>query len=523
MICLSAIFIHICCISLLPWSTCSTGTTISLEDRLEHLTVNYIQFKEKLQRMEGKVTQLEIQAEKHVDLEAKYARMEALLLKRDAEHKMLSEKVGRLELEIWKSASRLETTNVDADDRSALKNAILRTCLEIHETDPSLNSGMYWIDPDGIGVGDGAIYVYCDMTSGSTSIPHDSESPMDVGHCADPGCYSRPINYNATARQMTALAELSYECHQSIRYDCNFAPFEHSGIAYGWWNDKDGNAKYFWSGDNTNIHTCQCGIDQNCVESTDKCNCDSAAPLQLFDSGIITDKSVVPMTRLNFGRTQLNTSSGVHTLGKLECSGRVAVTGMPKSCEDLWRIGHTLSGLYSIMGAKMVESVYCDFTKLPNDAGFQTWIGFEDVKSSSVYFYVQRYANYNQTGTSIPYDVEKLNAGGAMNLQTGIFTAPKPGKYFFSVSGKAGFPASSTWIFLRINLYKNSEYVGFCFSDEISASQFETFSLESTLDLRKGDTISLKIVEQGPGVYLRGGGSFHFTGWLLEEDIFPLS
>lgn len=141
---------------------------------------------------------------------------------------------------------------------------------------------------------------------GSTSIPHDSESPMDVGHCADPGCYSRPINYNATARQMTALAELSNECHQSIRvyiygyillaflklilltwsqYDCNFAPFEHSGIAYGWWNDKDGNAKYFWSGDNTNIHTCQCGIDQNCVESTDKCNCDSAAPLQLFDSG----------------------------------------------------------------------------------------------------------------------------------------------------------------------------------------------------------------------------------------------
>lgn len=79
---------------------------------------------------------------------------------------MLSEKVGRLELEIWKSAPRLETTNVDADDRSALKNAILRTCLEIHETDPSLNSGMYWIDPDGIGVGDGAIYVYCDMTSG---------------------------------------------------------------------------------------------------------------------------------------------------------------------------------------------------------------------------------------------------------------------------------------------------------------------------------------------------------------------
>jgi hypothetical protein len=28
-----------------------------------------------------------------------------------------------------------------------------------------------------------------------------------------------------------------------------------------------------------------------------------------------------------------------------------------------------LSGLYSVVGAKMVERVYCDFTKLPDDAG----------------------------------------------------------------------------------------------------------------------------------------------------------
>jgi hypothetical protein len=56
-------------------------------------------------------------------------------------------------------------------------------------------------------------------------------------------------------------------------------------------------------------------------------------------------------------------------LGPYECSGQVAVTGMPKSCEDLWRGGHTLSGLYSIVGSLMVESVYCDFSKLPDDAG----------------------------------------------------------------------------------------------------------------------------------------------------------
>ena len=88
---------------------------------------------------------------------------------------------------------------------------------------------------------------------------------------------------------------------------------------------------------------------------------------QIYCVGVITDKSVLPITRLNFGGTPIST--GVHSLGKLKCTGQVAVNGMPTSCGDLWRIGHILSGLYSVMGPKMIENVYCDFTKLPNDVG----------------------------------------------------------------------------------------------------------------------------------------------------------
>ena len=46
------------------------------------------------------------------------------------------------------------------------KNAIFRTCRELHQGDPSLASGMYWIDPDGQGIGDDPIYVECDMSIG---------------------------------------------------------------------------------------------------------------------------------------------------------------------------------------------------------------------------------------------------------------------------------------------------------------------------------------------------------------------
>lgn len=41
-----------------------------------------------------------------------------------------------------------------------------KTCLEAHTDDPSLESGMFWIDPDGQNRGDDPIYVYCNMTIG---------------------------------------------------------------------------------------------------------------------------------------------------------------------------------------------------------------------------------------------------------------------------------------------------------------------------------------------------------------------
>ena len=45
-----------------------------------------------------------------------------------------------------------------------------RMCRELRASDPSLTSGMHWIDPDGQGVGDDPIYVYCDMTNGTQFI-----------------------------------------------------------------------------------------------------------------------------------------------------------------------------------------------------------------------------------------------------------------------------------------------------------------------------------------------------------------
>ncbi|EFX79914.1 hypothetical protein DAPPUDRAFT_224885 [Daphnia pulex] len=461
-----------------------------------------------------------LQIEMKNALKAKDIRLEQL----EQQHEILAKEVAQLKLDLHNEReinSRLAKKNDNAiETKSAARSSIPRTCTEARLADPTLTSGMHWIDPDGQGVGDDPIYVYCNTTTGSTSIPHDSEGPMNVGHCADPGCYSRAIKYDASSRQMAALAELSNECHQSIQYDCYYAPLEFYGTAISWWNDQNGNPKYFWSGGNTDNHICQCGIDGNCVESTMMCNCDSTAPVQLVDSGVITDKTVLPITRLNFGRTQLESSSGVHTLGRLECTGQVAVNGIPKSCQDLWRIGYTLSGMYNVMGTTMVESVYCDFTKLPNDSGFQKWMGYADVKSMPVYFYVQKSTTFNQANTPVPFEVVKLNIGNAMNIASGIFTAPRKGTYFFSLSGIAVIP--STKGHLDVGIALNGAVVGKGEANDYTGNgEWETYSLQLTLKLQAGDLISVQITSIATGVVLQDKNDHftHFNGWLMQEEL----
>jgi hypothetical protein len=69
-------------------------------------------------------------------------------------------------------------------------------------------------------------------------------------------------------------------------------------------------------------------------------------------------------------------------------------------------------------------------------------------------------------------------------------------------------------------LYKNGDRIARSYSDEISATvQFETLSLQSTLNLNKGDQIWLEIDSLISGATLHGYLFNQFNGFLLEEDI----
>ncbi len=90
---------------------------------------------------------------------AKVARLEELEIKVQQQEKELMNLSHLQKGNVHQSSTKLDSVKEG-------KSFILRTCRETRAADPSLTSGMYWIDPDGQGIGDDPIYVYCDMATG---------------------------------------------------------------------------------------------------------------------------------------------------------------------------------------------------------------------------------------------------------------------------------------------------------------------------------------------------------------------
>lgn len=147
-------------------------------------------------------------------------------------------------------------------------------------------------------------------------------------------------------------------------------------------------------------------------------------------------------------------------------------------------------------------------------------MGYADVKSMPVYFYVQKSTTFNQLNTPVPFEVVKLNIGNAMDIASGIFTAPRTGTYFFSLSGVAVIP--STKGHLDVGIALNGAVVGRGEANDYTENgEWETYSLQLTLKLQAGDLISVQITSIVTGVVLQDNSLHftHFNGWLMQEEL----
>jgi hypothetical protein len=155
-------------------------------------------------------------------------------------------------------------------------------------------------------------------------------------------------------------------------------------------------------------------------------------------------------------------------------------------------------------------------------ADLQRRIGYADVKSAPVHFYVQRESKFSTLDTPIPFDLAVVNEGNAMDLTSGTFTAPRKGIYFFSFTGQAIFPASSSKVWLGVFFRVNGNRIGLGYVEEANTidNQRTPLTFQSTLKLNKGDRLWLEIsIKSGVRMFDDSDHHTHFTGFLLEEEI----
>ncbi len=105
----------------------------------------------------------------------------------------------------------------------------------------------------------------------------------------------------------------------------------------------------------------------------------------------------------------------------------------------------------------------------------ETLIGNVGVKTKIVHFYVQRNTSFS-TNSIIPFELERLNVGGAIDLATGVFTAPVDGIYHFEFSGvNKHKSANYFYVFLQLN----GDNVGFAMTHQFTGS-YDSVSLTAS-------------------------------------------
>ena len=161
---------------------------------------------------------------------------------------------------------------------------------------------------------------------GLTVISHDSESRTHVNSvspgCGSAVCYSKDVTYTGVSTsQLAALTRVSQNCEQFIKFEYNrdIAFIEDS---YAWWVSRDGTRMNYWGGASGRNHMCACGVTNSCSNRGQKCNWYNGGSGWREDSGLLTDKSTLPVTQIRLGDLEDSREEGYHTLGKLKCYGK---------------------------------------------------------------------------------------------------------------------------------------------------------------------------------------------------------
>ncbi|KAH0628197.1 hypothetical protein JD844_009052 [Phrynosoma platyrhinos] len=123
--------------------------------------------------------------------------------------------------------------------------------------------------------------------------------------------------------QLQATINHAEHCEQELAYYCKKSRLSNKqdGIPFSWWIGKINETQTYWGGSKPDAQKCACGIQGTCIDSQHDCNCDADRNEWTNDTGLLTYKEHLPVTKMFITDTERPNSEAAYKLGPLLCYG----------------------------------------------------------------------------------------------------------------------------------------------------------------------------------------------------------
>ncbi|XP_030780815.1 contactin-associated protein-like 4 isoform X4 [Rhinopithecus roxellana] len=184
-------------------------------------------------------------------------------------------------------------------------------------------SGFYYIDSDGSGPLE-PFLLYCNMTETTwTIIQHNGSELTRVRNTNPENPYAGFFEYVASMEQLQVTINRAEHCEQEFTYYCKKSRLvnKQDGTPLSWWVGRTNETQTYWGGSSPDLQKCTCGLEGNCIDSQYYCNCDADRNEWTNDTGLLSYKEHLPVTKIVITDTGRLHSEAAYKLGPLLCRG----------------------------------------------------------------------------------------------------------------------------------------------------------------------------------------------------------
>ncbi|XP_059118538.1 contactin-associated protein-like 4 isoform X6 [Peromyscus eremicus] len=184
-------------------------------------------------------------------------------------------------------------------------------------------SGFYYVDSDGSGPLQ-PFLLYCNMTETAwTIVQHNGSDLMRVRNAHSENPHTGVFEYAASMEQLQASINRAEHCQQELVYYCKKSRLvnQQDGSPRSWWVGRTNETQTYWGGSMPVPQKCTCGFEGNCIDAQYHCNCDADRSEWTNDTGFLSYKEHLPVTKIVITDTGRPHSEAAYKLGPLLCRG----------------------------------------------------------------------------------------------------------------------------------------------------------------------------------------------------------